>query len=71
MKTTVNLEILGVKLFSETSKNPKIKRNENFAMVHVHPRRKKIERSLDILQGKFSTTTPRFMLATEYRCAAF
>ena len=37
----------------------------------VHPRRKKSEHSLDILRGKCSTATPRFIMATEYRSTAF
>ena len=36
----------------------------------VPPRRKKSEHSLDILRGKCPTTTP-FVIATEYRSAAF
>ena len=37
----------------------------------VPPRRKRSEHSLDILGGKCSTTTPPFVIATEYRSAAF
>ena len=37
----------------------------------VPPRRKKSEHSLDILRGKCPTTTPPFVIATEYRSAAF
>ena len=36
----------------------------------VPPRQKKSEHSLDILRGKCPTTTP-FVIATEYRSAAF
>ena len=37
----------------------------------VPPRRKNSEHSLDILRGKCPTTTPPFVIATEYRSAAF
>ena len=37
----------------------------------VPPRRKKSEHSLDILRGKCPTTTPPFVIATEYRSAPF
>ena len=37
----------------------------------VPPHRKKSKHSLDILCGKCPTTTPAFMMAREYRSAAF
>ena len=37
----------------------------------IHPRHKKREHSLDILCAKCLTTTPPFMMATEFRSTAF
>ena len=57
------------KMFSGTSKNPKVKNTKIFPWYTSSSQER--EHSLDILRGKCSTATPPFIMATEYRSTAF